>query len=138
MGSQIDPSLENGSVAAEDGPRSEEWLDKLFGYAVLKSGWDGYNAPGPSKRAILRSGTFLTRLSGLHLLPVRVAPSVVGGIGITFRNGMREVYVEFYNDGGIHALLSDDTTQHLEDVPLSEAEAQQAAFIARAGEYLNG
>lgn len=31
----------------------------------------------------------------------------MGGIGITHRRGGRKVYVEFYNDGRGHALLSE-------------------------------
>ena len=39
--------------------------------------------------------------------PDRLKPSVVGGIGVTFKINDRKCYVEFYNNGTVYALFSD-------------------------------
>ena len=36
-----------------------------------------------------------------------MAPSAVGGVGITIRGGDRKVYFEFYNDGVVYVLFAD-------------------------------
>jgi hypothetical protein len=50
---------------------------------------------------------FLGVLESARLPPNRLKPSVMGGIGATFRRGDKKVYVEFYNDGRVHSLFSD-------------------------------
>lgn len=85
--------------------------DKLDSLSQLDDHWDGYSAPPPSEEACLNAREFLQVLSLAELLPKRCKPSVVGGIGITFRHGDRKVYVEFYNDGRIHTLNSDGVTE---------------------------
>ena len=59
-------------------------------------------------------------------------PSVIGGVGITWRREVREAYVEFYNDGTIHALLSDDATRQMEDAALAADADSMDSFITRA------
>jgi hypothetical protein len=43
--------------------------------------------------------------------PSRLAPSAVGGVGVTHRRGSKTVYVEFYNDGRVLALFSDNVSE---------------------------
>jgi len=74
---------------------------------------------------------FLTATADLP--PDRIAASVVGGIGVTFRRNGRKVYVEFRNTGSILALFSDGTTE-----PVVEAvdPSDYSGFSARARGYL--
>jgi hypothetical protein len=89
--------------------------ETLDGFAILKQGWDGYAADAPSAIAIHNAREFLHTLHIDDPSPTRIAPSVVGGVGITFRDGAKKAYVEFYNDGLTHLLYSgagDDVSTH--------------------------
>jgi hypothetical protein len=129
------------NAAFSDGMISNsEWdglLNKLIDLESLSAGWDSYKAPAPAARAITRAYYFLSRLRIADLLPNRCAPSVIGGIGVTLRRGPREVCVEFYNEGNIHSLFSDDATEQMDDKPVSPDPTDQDAFIAEAQRYLN-
>ena len=87
------------------------FFDKLRSYSSLVNGWDGYSAPAPLHTAVARVYSFLYALRHSSLRPTRVSPSVVGGIGVTFRKGQRKSYVEFYNNGSLHALFSDGESE---------------------------
>lgn len=72
----------------------------------LQAGWNGYSAPAPHPWSIEEARRFCDSVWLQGIKPSRVAPSAVGGIGITFRNGSQKVYVEFLNDQSIYALYS--------------------------------
>ena len=84
------------------------WTNKVDRFYRLKDGWDGYFAPVPSMLAIEAAKQFLHALEQFKSEPSRVAPSVEGGVGVTHKNGRRRVYVEFFNNGEVYALFSDD------------------------------
>ena len=91
-------------------PVSPEWsprFDKLAGFAALEPGWDSYDAPAPSSQVLSAAKGFLEVLRKAGKTPTRLSPSVVGGVGFTFRNGERSVYVEFRNTGNAHAAFTD-------------------------------
>ena len=77
----------------------------------LHQGWNGYSAPPPTNRAIVTARYFVELLVANGQEPLRVAPSVIGGVGVTRRVADRKVYVEFYNEGGVVALFSDGVTE---------------------------
>lgn len=90
-------------------PVSPEWsprFEKLAGFAALETGWDSYGSPAPSPAVITAAEGFLQYLQKRGKLPTRLTPSVVGGVGFTFRNGERSVYVEFRNTGNAHAAFT--------------------------------
>lgn len=117
-----------------------EWcglFDKLRSYSHLADRWDGYCAQPPLTIATKQSRDFLCALQYSNLRPTRLRPSVVGGIGVTFRKGKRKSYVEFYNDGTVHALFSDGESEpEMRDV--SPTPAGYRPIIADIQEYLNG
>jgi hypothetical protein len=86
-------------------------FEKLESFSKLRTGWDGYSARAPEKAAILSAKLFLSQLTESGRVPDRIKPSVVGGIGITFRSNQRKCYVEFYNNGTVYALFSDGQTE---------------------------
>jgi hypothetical protein len=86
----------------------------------LQDGWNGYAAPAPNDNAIKLAEQICLHLQSDRLEPNRVAPSVIGGIGITRRNGKRKVYVEVRNDGRTYALLSDGIDQATRQVEMSD------------------
>ena len=81
-------------------------LDVIEGMKELNAGWDSYSAEPPSMLALHYATEFLYALFSSDIEPARIAPSVVGGVGITVKNAARKVYVEFYNDGMTHALYA--------------------------------
>ena len=85
----------------------DKWQQKVDSLAALGEGWNGYDAPAPSELSRETAKRFLSQL-GQRGEPARVAPSAEGGVGVTHRAGRRRVYVEFFNDGEVCALFSDD------------------------------
>lgn len=77
----------------------EVYARRIEGLVGLQPGWDGYDAAPPTVDAIENAKRFLRAVDKADLRPTRVAASVVGGVGITFRDHDRSAYVEFYNNG---------------------------------------
>lgn len=104
-----------GRVVVSDGDDCvADWnkiAAKLATIRCLTPGWDGYAAPAPSDQALDLACSLVEFLRLRRFLPSRVAPSVVGGIGITFRKGNRKVYVEVTNRGTVNSLFSDEMTE---------------------------
>ncbi|MEZ6099961.1 MAG: hypothetical protein R3E01_13415 [Pirellulaceae bacterium] len=88
-------------------------LRRLDSYKELEEGWNGYTAEPPSAEAVSNAREFLKVLFLAGAGPCRVKPSAIGGIGITVRTASRKAYVEFLNDGQVHALLSDEFNEPL-------------------------
>ena len=117
---------------ATAGPPKVNWemfFTTLSSLKGLKAGWDSYRASPPSEQTILLAETFLRRLVSDGFPPAQVAPSLVGGVGFTFRSNTRKVYVELSNKGTVHVLFSDGETK-----PLVEPVPPDAAGFARVSE----
>jgi len=84
---------------------------KIDSLKTLADGWDCYRAPAPSAESITRASNFLEEAAKSDNVLSRLAPSVVGGVGFTFKHANRKVYVEFRNTGSVHALLSDGVSE---------------------------
>src|SRR5262249_2590251 len=84
----------------------------------LGDGWDSYSPPAPSSVAIANARALVQEAGGLNTAPERVEPSAMGGVGVTFASGLREVVIEFYNKGTAHALFSDDATGDMRTQPV--------------------
>lgn len=97
-------------------PRAEQvrsWLD----HCVRESkDWDGYDGK-PSPETLRKVEEFLTLSLEHSLRPRRVEASVVGGVGITFRDDAdnRLAYVEFWNTGAVLALFGVEEIVRVED-----------------------
>lgn len=81
-------------------------IKKINGFGKLVRGWNGYDAVPPSTIACVSALAFLEILHAGSIETTRVAPSVVGGVGVTMKHADRKVYVEFYNDGGVYAMFT--------------------------------
>jgi hypothetical protein len=88
-----------------------KWRQKVESLKTLADGWDSYRAPAPSPESITRATLFLEEAAKSDSVLSRLAPSVVGGVGFTFKHANRKVYVEFRNTGSVHALLSDGVSE---------------------------
>jgi hypothetical protein len=89
----------------------EKWRRKIESMKTLVDGWDSYRAPAPSAESITRATLFLEEAAKSDNVLSRLAPSVIGGVGFTFKHANRKVYVEFRNTGSVHALLSDNVSE---------------------------
>jgi hypothetical protein len=93
---------------------ADPWAVKLDSLTELTAGWDGYKAEPPSAAVVAAAKHFL---ASNDLSPSRLAPSVVGGVGITFKHGGRKAYLELTNAGAVSLLLSDGVSDpHAEPV----------------------
>jgi hypothetical protein len=73
----------------------------------LTPGWDSYEAPPPGGAAIDHARRVLESLMDWDgSPPVRVIPSVEGGVLLAFSNGARYADIECFNDGEILAVIS--------------------------------
>ncbi len=90
-------------------PLRSDWienaLDQLDDMQTVVDGWNGYSAPAPSTLAINNARQFVYELYTVVPSALRVAPSAIGGVGITLSKREKAVYVEFYNDGSIYRML---------------------------------
>lgn len=94
-------------------------IERVSELGKLKKGWNSYSAPAPNAIAIGNAKTLLTLASVAGIIPERIEPSAMGGVGVTFIVGSREVAVEFYNAGNAHALFSDNETETLDSAPVA-------------------
>ena len=117
-----------------------DWLaaaeSKLAEMENLLVGWDGYNACAPSPFSILLANQFLDELHAGDLAPTRIAPSVVGGVGITIAREESEAYVEFYNDGGIFVMMSEGESDPLVR-PVRTGRRELKSLVDELTEFLN-
>jgi hypothetical protein len=125
-------------------PKSNECLEELLngvaarieGFAKMAPGWDGYSAPAPTAKAAANALRFVGVLRTCGFVPARVAPSVVGAIGLSFRANGRKVYFEFYNTGNAMVLYSDGVSNPI----VLDVETTETAFLSavvQAREYLD-
>ena len=70
------------------------------------------------------------------VLPTRLAPSVVGGIGLTVRLDHRKVYTEFFNDGSVVTLFSDGQGSRTKRIDATESGYRE--LVDELDKYLSG
>lgn len=109
---------------------------KLASFRSLKKGWDGYKATPPDLKPVHLVSGFLDLLRQNRYLPSRLAPSVVGGVGVSFRKGGLKVYVEFSNKGTVHALFSDGVSEPVVKQVMPDS-AGYRALVATTRAYLD-
>jgi hypothetical protein len=133
MRNSLKPSLGSAVEKTDD---LVTWKAKLDAIGSLPPGWDSYSAPSPTESAMKNARCFLAVLVQSNRFPSRLAPSVVGGVGFTFKRNDLKVYVEFSNRGTAHALFSDGVTDpRVEKV--EPTDAGYRALMAEIRTYLN-
>lgn len=95
------------------GSRAAELIEQISEFTKLEKGWNSYSAPAPTSAAIENAKSLVTLACDSDMIPERVEPSAMGGVGVTFSHGQREVAVEFYNTGKAHALFVNDATSDM-------------------------
>jgi hypothetical protein len=74
---------------------------KLCDLLMLKTNWDSYGAPSPSRRAFDNALLVLKSMRSSDLEALSIVPSAEGGIGLCFRREERYADIEALNDGSI-------------------------------------
>jgi len=113
-----------------------KWGAELKKLGTLRQGWNGYDAPAPAKVAIEMARQYLQIVKCWDFNPKRVEPSVMGGVGITHRQGSRKVYIEFYNDGTGHSLFS-DSSGRMQTMSVTPGAGDFRRFVVKAKNYLS-
>jgi len=122
-----------------DNPTSlSDCLDALDALKDLKDGWNSYSAPAPNPVAIENAKALVKETERLGTTPERVEPSAMGGVGVTFASGHREIVIEFYNRGTAHALFSDDATGDMQTQAVSTDRDGYRRVIGEVRKYLYG
>jgi hypothetical protein len=117
-------------------PAEGLWETELKTLAALQPGWNGYSAPAPGSKAIAAAKLYLQAIRTESFEPHRLEASAMGGVGVTHRKGNRKVYVEFYNDGRIHALFSEQAA-NMQTCPVGPSLDDFRRFIVKAQGYLD-
>ncbi len=112
------------------------WSDRLLGFSSLSSSWDSYGAEAPSGDCLQAAARFLKAIEGSQIPLAKLNPSVVGGVGFTFRSGMRSAYVEFRNTGNAHAAFIDGVCEPAV-IRVVQDRAGFAAILTKVENYLH-
>jgi hypothetical protein len=90
---------------------------QLEGLSNLAEGWDGYNAPKPSRHAIDEAKEILQGMQQELVRPYWISASADGGVAFSFASpGIQRAQIEILNNGEKFAHLYDlDGNSHTED-----------------------
>ena len=110
------------------------WIDRLNSFKELKEDWDSYNASPPNDLATAHARYFLYYLMENGREPNKLNPSAFGGIGFTFSNGDKNVYVEFGNTGSCYVGFYDGDKPIVDEVDQNDRGFKQ--LIKQVDNYL--
>lgn len=79
---------------------------KLQSFSKLEVNWDSYGANPPTDKAIDLAIDIVKNCNIFGINFDRIAPSVVGGIGLTIRSKKKKLYIEIYNNNRIFYMVS--------------------------------
>jgi hypothetical protein len=118
--------------------KRSKWRDRLDTLRGLEKGWDSYHAAAPEPGVFAGVEQFLDAMEAdsSRAELKKLNPSVVGGIGLTFRNGTRSVYIEFRNTGNTHAAFVLSGTEP-RVVKVAQDPTGYRAIIAETEKYLH-
>ena len=114
------------------------WLAKIEALGRLEKGWNGYRASAPTAPAVRNAKDLFEVACDRDIMPERVDASAIGGIGMTFTAGTREVVAELYNGGTAHALFADNATEEMDTRSISPTAEGYGAFLDEVRRYLYG
>lgn len=116
---------------------AQRMQNKLNTFSLLQPNWDSYSAPAPSERAIRNAKSLLHHSMTRGLLPEDVLPSAMGGIGISFVQDDREVWIELYNNGTAHALFANDRSAEETTKAVETSSSGFRGFLIEASTFLH-
>ncbi len=83
--------------------QSRVLFDAIERFRQLRDGWDGVDAAAPIDTAFSNAIRLIDYFRTPNFFPYKVAASVEGGIGFTFRGASGKGYIECTNDGQLFA-----------------------------------
>ena len=98
---------------------------RLSATASLPRGWDSYGAEAPNDIARGLAAKVLNALETATLAPMRLTPTVEGGIALSFVEAERRAVIEVYNTGEIAAAMYSDQGEPV----VWEVESAEAALL---------
>ena len=110
-----------------------DWYGQIDKLSFLEDNWDGQGAAKPS-HAATDNATLVVAFM-YPLLPCKIAPSVEGGVGITYKANDKYAYAEASNDGVVAAMVYGD---EVEKNLLDASEMGMKPFTEKLKEVLNG
>lgn len=116
----------------------KDLIDRVSELGKLEKGWNSYSAAAPVLIAIDNAKMLVTLASAAGIIPERIEPSAMGGIAVMFIADSREVAVEFYNAGNVHALFSDNETEMLDTAPVTPGDEGYSTLLDEIRRYLYG
>lgn len=116
-----------------------DWYADLDKTVELEKGWDSYHADPPSRWTMVEAVKLATAAQNGGAPLVKLSPSVVGGIGLTFetwkgtdRVESAKVYVEIRNTETVHVMWGRDAlvtdSAAVDDVQIDKVDATAAAY----------
>lgn len=109
-------------------------LERIDGFGSLARGWDSYSAEPPNRTARVWAREAINILDSMEFPPDRVAPSVDGGIALTWSREGKYANIEVFNSGEVITAKRDgDGNPVLTEVPTDKIEAGLRAIR----DYLN-
>ncbi len=109
--------------------------DELAELVLLSDNWDGQGAPAPKTGSLEFASQILKAGREYGLQPLSVSPSAIGGVGITYAAGTREVFVEARNVGRIYSLFSEANGDDPEFLRVEIGEINE--YFNRVSQYLH-
>lgn len=85
----------------------EEIIKKIDDFSKLNKGWNSYKADPPTHWSIVTAKHLVVICNANDIHFDHVAPSVLGGIGIT-KDNSNEIFIEILNDKNIVVIETKD------------------------------
>ena len=115
-------------------PWVAEEVNRVDSFGSLAKGWDSYSAEPPNDLSRLWARAAIYYLDSMEFPPDRIAPSVEGGIAITWNRDGRYANIELFNSGELLAARrGEDGNPVVWEVPSNGLEAG----LREIREYLN-
>jgi hypothetical protein len=109
---------------------------KLNAMVRLEDGWDSYGAKKPGLLSRMNALFFCEIACAEGPEPGSVSPTPMGGVGVEFEAGDRNVLIEFYNKGTAHSIFYDDRTDEDETKPVGTDNDSYRAILSDIRTYL--
>lgn len=133
---RLGASVRSGSQWRTVPTAAPSYDQRLNALRHLSSGWDGHRAAPPAPIALETAARIAQTLEEHELRVTRIAPSVVGGIGITLRTGGKKFYIEVYNSGLVYVLQASADAEPRSYPVRAESSRDRSAIAQQARAHL--
>ena len=114
------PQVQNLAVAGVDSVWLARFNSELDRISCLEEGWNGYESPRPSRQAVEQARRFLDTVASHGMKPSRIAPSVDGGVVVSFLRGAIRANLEFFGEETAAAIVREGEPPRVWEVVAEE------------------